>query len=90
MSSHRLGRVLTWQGVVLATAMAAIGLPAGILLGAVAWRTIADQLGVAANAVVPLWIALLLPAAIAAGVLASVLPARRLRRKDVATLLRAE
>ena len=90
MSSRRLGRVLTWQGVVLAGVMVVLGLPAGILVGTVAWRAIADQLGVATNAVIPVWIALLLPAAIAAGALASLLPARRLRRRDVATLLRTE
>jgi hypothetical protein len=90
MSSRRLGRVLTWQGVVLAGVMVVIGLPVGVLLGTVAWRTIARQVGVADNAIIPLWVGLLIPAAIAAGVLASVLPARRLRRRDIATLLRAE
>jgi hypothetical protein len=90
MSSRRLGRVLTWQGVILAAAMLVIGLPVGVLLGSVAWRAISHQIGVADNAIVPIWIVLLAPAAIAAGVLASLLPARRLRRKDVAALLRAE
>jgi hypothetical protein len=90
MSARRVGRVLVWQGVALALAITVIGLPLGVAFGTVAWRTLAHQLGVAPQATFPPALALLIPAAIAVGVLAAVAPARRARRQHVSELLRAE
>jgi hypothetical protein len=90
MSGRRVGRVLVWQGVVLALAIALIGLPLGIALGAVGWRTFAHSLGVAPSASIPWSVLLLIPGSIAVGVLAAVVPAYRARRQHVSELLRAE
>jgi ABC-type antimicrobial peptide transport system permease subunit len=81
---------LVWQGIALALAITVIGTPLGLLLGTLFWRLIADSFGVRPSPVIPAAVALLVPAAIAMGVAASVVPARRARRADVARLLRAE
>jgi hypothetical protein len=90
MSSRRVGRVLMWQGVALALAIVVVGLPLGIAFGAVAWRTFAHGLGVATSVTVPWSVLLLIPAAMAVGVLAAVVPAARARRQPVSELLRVE
>jgi hypothetical protein len=90
MNARQVGRVLVWQGVALALTIALIGLPLGIALGAVVWRAFAHALGVATRATVPWSILLLIPASVAVGVLAAVVPAWRARRQRVSELLRVE
>jgi ABC-type antimicrobial peptide transport system permease subunit len=90
MNGRRVGRVLVWQGVALALAIAVVGMPLGLALGAVAWRTFAHNLGVAAGATIPWTIWLLIPCATLVGVLAAVVPASRARRRNVSELLRVE
>jgi hypothetical protein len=90
MSGRRVGRVLVWQGVALALAIVVVGLPLGVVLGAVVWRTFAHGLGVAPNATVPWSVLLLIPGSIVVGVLAAVMPAHRARRQHVSELLRVE
>jgi hypothetical protein len=90
MNARRVGRVLMWQGVALALAIVVIGLPLGIAIGVVAWRTFAHGLGVGAGATIPWSLLLLLPGSILVGVLAAVVPARRARRQPVSELLRVE
>jgi len=90
MSARRVGRVLVWQGVALALTLALIGLPLGVALGAVVWRTFAHGLGVATRAPIPWAILLLIPGSVVVGVLAAVVPAWRARRQRVSELLRVE
>jgi ABC-type antimicrobial peptide transport system permease subunit len=90
MSRRRIGRVLSYQGFVLALVMSVIGLPLGLVAGSVAWRVIAHQLGVGDHPVLSPAIVLLVPISIAVGVLASVVPGRRLQRGDLGTLLHTE
>ena len=90
MNGRRVGRVLLWQGVALALAIVVIGLPLGLAVGAVAWRTFAHSLGVAPSASIPWSVLVLIPGAIVVGVLAAVVPAHRARRRPVSELLRVE
>jgi predicted lysophospholipase L1 biosynthesis ABC-type transport system permease subunit len=90
MNARRVGRVLAWQGVALALAIAIIGLPLGIALGSVLWRVVAHNLGTVTRVTIPASVLLLIPAAIVVGVLAAVVPAYRARRQHVSELLRAE
>jgi putative ABC transport system permease protein len=90
MNARRVGRVLVWQGVALSLAIALIGLPLGVALGTVVWRTFAHSLGVATGATFPAVLWLLVPAALVVGVLGAVVPAYRARRQHVSELLRAE
>ena len=90
MNARRVGRVLAWQGVALALAIAIIGLPLGIALGSVLWRAVAHNLGTVTRVTIPASVLLLIPAAIVVGVLAAVVPAYRARRQHVSELLRAE
>jgi putative ABC transport system permease protein len=90
MTSRRVGRVLIWQGVSLALAITVVGLPLGLGLGSVVWRLYADQLGVIPHPVLSGLVALFVPAAIAVGIIASLVPARRARKSSIAPLLRAD
>jgi ABC-type lipoprotein release transport system permease subunit len=90
MNARRVGRVLVWQGVALSLAIVLIGLPLGVALGTVVWRTLAHSLGVATRAAFPAVLWLLVPAALLVGVLGAVEPAYRARRQHVSELLRAE
>jgi putative ABC transport system permease protein len=89
-SSKRLRRVLVWQGVLLAFVTLLIGIPLGLVAGVFAWRAIAEALGVADDLHLPAALLVLVPGAVVIGVVASLLPARRLRRQSVAALVRAE
>jgi hypothetical protein len=90
MSARRVGRVLVWQGVALALAIVVIGVPLGLVLGAITWRTFAHGLGVAPSATIPWSVFLLIPGALVVGVLGAVVPAYRARRRPVSELLRVE
>jgi hypothetical protein len=70
--------------------MLLLGIPLGLVLGVAVWNRVADDMGVAAGAVVPPFVALLVPLALFVAVVAALLPARRARRAPVADLLRAE
>ena len=90
MSSRRIRRVLVWQGVLIAAVVTLFGLPLGVLLGIAAWRAMAHDLGVGNTATVDIALLAVIPATLAVGLIASIIPARRARRADVGTLLRAE
>ncbi len=90
MTARRMPRVLADQRMMLTVVMVTIGVPLGLLLGAAGWREIADSLGVGDRTTIPAVLTLLVPSAIACGLLAAVLPSRRVRRHDVAALLRDE
>jgi hypothetical protein len=90
MTRRRLRRTLSWQGFVLALVIVAIGVPVGLLVGAASWRAFADQLGVGTGAHVPVWSVVAGPAAAAAAVLASVIPAHHALRSSISASLRVE
>jgi hypothetical protein len=90
MPARRLRRVLAYQGVVLAIVICLIGLPIGVAVGSVLWRTIAHQLGVDDQVSGAFWATLLVPITILVGLAASIVPGRRAHRQDVASLLHAE
>ncbi len=90
MEARRLHGVLAWQGISLAGAMLAIGLPAGLAAGVAWWRTVADGLGVSAAAVVTPRLWLLVPLTGLVAVAVSIYPAWRARRLTGAALLRTE
>jgi ABC-type lipoprotein release transport system permease subunit len=90
MSARNSGRVLIWQGVLLAVVISAIGIPLGLAVGTFAWRAMAESLGVATDAIYKLWIPGLVLAVAIVGIACSWLPARRARKTNVATLLRVE
>ena len=90
LSARSTGRVLMCQGVMLALAIAAVGVPAGLLVGTYAWRIRTVDLGVAQHTIYGLWIPLLLVVVALVGIVCSWLPARRARKATVATVLRSE
>ena len=87
---RRLTSILTWQALMLATAMLVIGLPIGVLIGSVVWRSLGGDFGVATEPVAPPLLAILLPAVLLVAIVATLAPARRARRQQVAALLRVE
>jgi putative ABC transport system permease protein len=90
LSARSTGRVLIWQGVLLALLIGAIGIPAGLVAGTYAWRIRTEDLGVANHMVYGFWIPLLLIAVAVVGIICAWLPARRARKATVATVLRTE
>jgi ABC-type antimicrobial peptide transport system permease subunit len=68
-----------------------VGIPAGIVVGRLAWRAFADELGVAAGPVIPLrWVAATLVGGLVVALVAAALPARIAARIDPAAVLRSE
>jgi hypothetical protein len=90
MSGRRVSSALAWQGVALALTTTIIGLPLGIALGSLLWRSVAHQLGTLPRVTIPTSVLLVIPAAIVVGMLAAVIPARRARRQHISELLRTE
>jgi hypothetical protein len=90
-SGAQVRRTITWQSTVYALGALAVGIPAGIALGRLTWRTYATNLGVVPEAVTP-WPALLLvgAAAIALAAIVAIVPALRTTRTRPAAVLRAE
>ena len=83
-------RVLAWQGAALAAAILVVGIPLGVLVGSLLWHRLAHAFGIGAGALVGTGIATLVPATFAIAVVASLLPARQLRKDRVGVLLRTE
>jgi hypothetical protein len=82
---------VAWQSATLAAVALAIGVPAGILLGRLAWDLFADRLGVIVVPIVA-WgaVAFVIPATIGLAVLVGLGPAIAARRTRPAVVLRAE
>jgi predicted lysophospholipase L1 biosynthesis ABC-type transport system permease subunit len=76
--------------VTMATALV-VGVPAGVVLGRLAWRAFAAQLGVAAGPVVPAgWIVVTVVGGLVVALVAAAVPARVASRIDPAAVLRSE
>ena len=88
LDSRHLGGVLAWQGALTAALMVAIGLPLGVIAGVALWHHVAVDTGVALAAVVPPALLALVPATLVVAIVCSLVAGHRLRRTQVARLLR--
>jgi ABC-type antimicrobial peptide transport system permease subunit len=89
-TNAQIGSVVLAMAVVVSLLMLLIGVPIGIAVGRLAWHLVADGLGTTAGPYLPPWLLLIVPATIAAAVLAAVLPAWRTVRRAPAAALRQE
>lgn len=86
-----LRTALRWHAVAIITIAGVVAVPSGAALGRWAWRSLAAEMGVVPEAVLPVvTIALVVVGLHVAGVLATLLPAHRAGRTQPATYLRAE
>jgi putative ABC transport system permease protein len=85
-----VGSVAALAGTLVLAAFA-VGVPAGLVVGWIAWQGTADRLGVLAESVIP-WAAIstALVAGLALGVVAAAWPARSAARVPTAEVLRSE
>lgn len=89
VGSQRAATVVA-QGLGYLALGLAVGVPLGIVVGRWTWQLLADQLAVAPDPVVPARLALVVPFALAAALLAAAIPARRAARIRPAEHLRTE
>ena len=85
----QVSRVVAWQATTVALIASVVGVPFGLLLGRLAWASVADQLGVVDSPVVPLAALIALPAAVAFANLVALVPGRRAARLRPVEILRA-
>ena len=82
---------VAWQAMTLATVGLLIGIPAGLLVGSVVWRAVADGLGVTTTPFVPaLGFVLTIPAVLAGVNLIGFFPGRAAARTRPAVALATE
>ena len=82
---------VAWQATALAAVSLALGIPLGLALGNVIWRTVAEGVGIATITTVPVAaLVLMVPAALLAVGLVAVLPARSAAHTIPAVALRAD
>ena len=88
---RQLRATVAWQATTLGLVGLLIGLPAGVVLGALSWRVVADGLGVAAGPTIP-FVALGVTAVIALVLVNAIafLPARAAANCRPAVALRSE
>ena len=88
---HQIHAIVAWQATTLATMGLIIGVPAGVIIGRVVWRLIANGLGVSATPEIPAGaIALTALGVIVLITLIAYFPARTAARTRVAVALRSE
>ena len=86
-----LRSTVAWQATTVGAVGLLAGLPLGVGLGRFAWNLLATGLGVAPEAVAPLWPGLLvIPATLLLANLVALLPGRAAARTQPAAVLRAE
>jgi hypothetical protein len=82
---------IAWQATTLATAGLIVGIPAGLIVGNLIWRQVADSLGVSTTPTAPtLALLLLIPCALAAVNLIAFFPARTAAHTKAAIALTSE
>lgn len=87
----QIRRTAAWQAATLAGAALAIGIPAGLVCGRVAWQIFARHLGILPVADIPLLqFAVVIPTALAAAVGVAVVPGESAVRVQPTRLLRSE
>ena len=86
-----IGRTVHWQATVLAATPIVIGVPLGLIAGAVVFRAFVNRIGALPEPAVPILLVLILMVVlIAVANIAAFIPARRARLAPVVELLRAE
>ena len=83
-------RTISWQACTLTGVSLALGIPAGIVCGRVAWQLFAGQLGIMPVVVLPVILVLVVPAALALAVAVAAVPGESAARARPAELLRSE
>ncbi len=87
----QVAATVAWQATTIVAVGVLVGLPLGVGIGRFAWRLFAEDLGVAPEAVVPIWLAVLvIPAAVLLANLIAVLPGWAAARTRPAAVLRTE
>jgi ABC-type antimicrobial peptide transport system permease subunit len=91
MRAAEVRRAVVWQAVAMGVVTICIGIPAGLLLGRVAWTAIARPANVLVHVdIAPLVLASMAVAAIASLVAAAVWPGIRAARLRVSDVLRSD
>jgi hypothetical protein len=90
MVRRQAARCITVQAAALGAVAVLVGVPVGIAAGRWAWTFMARSLDVVQQPIVPIAVAVLVPAAVIAVLLASVVPAARAARLAPAAVLRSE
>jgi hypothetical protein len=84
-------RIVSVQALVVSAMGLVVGVPLGIVIGRVAWMSVAGGLGVVVHTSVPvLWLVAIVVAVIAVDLVSSLLPARSAARLRPAETLRSE
>ena len=86
----QVSRAVGWQATTVAVIASVFGIPAGLLIGRLAWAAVARQLGVVNDPATPLAALLALPVAIAFANLVAMVPGWRAARLRPGDILRAE
>ena len=85
------GATVGWQATALSAGGLVVGIPLGLVAGVLAWRLVADGLGVSTSATVPVvGLVLIVPAAIVLANLVAAVPGRWAARTQPAVALRTE
>ena len=64
---HQIRATVAWQATTIATAGLIVGIPAGVIIGSLVWRQVANGLGISTTPAVPaLALILVIPCALAA------------------------
>lgn len=88
---RQVSAAVAWQATTFALIAVLVGVPAGIALGRVAWRALAEQLGIVPDVVTPsLALIAALPATVVLANLSAVVPGWLAGRVRPATVLRSE
>jgi ABC-type lipoprotein release transport system permease subunit len=88
---HQVRATVAWQASTVAMVGLLVGIPVGLVVGRLAWRAVADELGVSSTPTWPLLgIVLLVPAALLVVNLVAAVPARRAAGTRPAVVLRTE
>jgi hypothetical protein len=88
---RQVGATIAWQATTLGAVGLLVGIPAGLALGGIIWRLVAEGLGVSATASIPaLAVLLAIPTVLVLVNLIAYFPARSAGRTRPAVALRAE
>jgi ABC-type antimicrobial peptide transport system permease subunit len=88
---HQIRASVAWQATTIATVGLVVGIPAGMIIGSLVWRQVANGLGISTTPAIPaLALLLVVPCALAAVNLIAFFPARAAARTRPAVALLTE